>query len=61
MPADESYVLQRVLRATNPVELRAAAAALLHVRDRSNKDLALCLRQGEQVYKQYVQDGKMKR
>ena len=61
MPSDENYVLQRVLQATDPVELRAAAAALLHVRDGANKDLALCLRLGDKVHKQYVLDGRMKR
>lgn len=61
MPSDESYVLQRVLNASNPVELNSAAVELSRIRDAANRDAALYLQKGEQIYKEYLQNGKMKR
>jgi hypothetical protein len=61
MPSDENYTLQRVLNATTPVELNAAAVSLSRMRDAANNDVALCLRKGEKVYKAYIKDGKTKR
>jgi hypothetical protein len=61
MPADdESYSLKRVLNATNPAELHAAAKSLSRLRDATNHTVASYLQKGDQIYQAHVKAGKMK-
>lgn len=59
--SDENYVLRRVLNATNPVELNAAAMELSRIRDSSNLEVSLYLQQGEKIYQSFMADGQTKR
>ena len=59
--SSENPVLRRLLEATDPGDIKAAAIELLKIHDATNFEVSRYLQEGERIYKAYMADGKMKR